>query len=187
MKENGEEYNKIITIPNMMSFFRLALLPVFACIYLNAKTVRGYQAAALVLFISALTDMLDGRIARKFHMISRLGKALDPIADKLTHIVVVFCLCSRYRQVWILLIILAVKESFMGIMGIIYLRKGRMLDGAHFFGKVCTTVLFAVLLVLVFLPQLSVLWVNVLAAAACAACLVTWALYIPVFWKMKDK
>ena len=70
------------SIPNLMGYFRLLLIPVFCYLYLAKE---AYHWAAGVVLLSSLTDLFDGRIARKFNMITNLGKALDPIADKLTH------------------------------------------------------------------------------------------------------
>lgn len=72
---------KIFTIPNLLSAFRLLLIPVFVWAYCIKK---AYLLTAGVLLLSGLTDMADGFIARRFHMISDLGKMLDPIADKLS-------------------------------------------------------------------------------------------------------
>ena len=73
--------NKIFTIPNVLSFFRILLVPVFVWLY----AFRDERIWALiVLIVSGVTDLLDGFIARHFHMISDLGKMLDPVADKLT-------------------------------------------------------------------------------------------------------
>lgn len=74
---------EIFTIPNLLSLFRLLLIPVYVTIYLNATTMEHYFLSAAILAVSCLTDMIDGKIARKFHMISNLGKILDPVADKL--------------------------------------------------------------------------------------------------------
>jgi len=101
--------DKIITIPNLLSIFRILLLPVFVYLYLKADTGWEFFRATLVLAVSALTDLFDGKIARKFNMISRLGKVLDPIADKLTHITIAFCLCWQYPQMIYVLILLVIK------------------------------------------------------------------------------
>ena len=82
---NLERWKKeIFTIPNLLSLFRLALLPVYVYIYLNATQTYQYVAAGAIMAVSCLTDMIDGRIARRFNMISTLGKILDPVADKIT-------------------------------------------------------------------------------------------------------
>ena len=74
---------KIVTIPNILSFFRICLLPVIVWLY---GVENNYVWAGYILILSGVTDMADGYIARHFHMISNLGKILDPIADKLTQV-----------------------------------------------------------------------------------------------------
>ena len=84
----------IFTIPNILSMFRLLLLPVIVYTYLNQK---DYVLTGTLLVISGLTDLLDGYIARTFNMMSDLGKILDPVADKATQAVVLLCLMTRFR------------------------------------------------------------------------------------------
>ena len=76
---------ELLSIPNLMGYFRLLMIPVFVYLYLHAETDRGYYAAAAVMGISSITDMFDGLVARKFNMITEFGKFLDPFADKMTH------------------------------------------------------------------------------------------------------
>ena len=83
---------EIYTIPNLLSLFRLVLIPVYASLYLSATEQYQYVLAGVILAVSCLTDMIDGKIARKFNMITPLGKILDPLADKLTQLTLTFCL-----------------------------------------------------------------------------------------------
>ena len=69
----------LLTVPNILTLFRILLIPVYAVLYLKAVTLRDYMVSAAVLAVSALTDMADGIIARKCNMISRLGIMLDPL------------------------------------------------------------------------------------------------------------
>ena len=69
--------------------------------------------AALVVLLSSLTDLFDGKIARRFHMVTELGKALDPIADKLTHAALAICLATRYPMMWALIALMLVKEGYI--------------------------------------------------------------------------
>ena len=121
---------EVFSIPNILSFVRILLIPVFMVFYLTAKTPLDYYIAAAVILISGLTDMADGLIARKCHMITELGKVLDPIADKLTQAAIVFTLIFRFPAMFFLFVLLAVKEIFMGVNGLILLKKGKKLDGA---------------------------------------------------------
>lgn len=145
---------EICTIPNLLSLFRLVLIPVYVTIYRNATSPAHYFLAAAILAVSCLTDMIDGKIARKFNMISTVGKILDPIADKATQLTLILCLALRYPILWYLVGLFVLKEGFQAIAGMINLRKGRILKGALFSGKLCTTVLFLTLIVLVLVPQL---------------------------------
>lgn len=70
----------ILTIPNMLTFLRLALTPVFLFLALGTENIGGAWAVA---FISLITDLADGKIARKYGSISKLGILLDPLADRL--------------------------------------------------------------------------------------------------------
>ena len=146
---------EILTIPNLLSLFRLVLIPVYMTIYLNATEASDYCLSAAILAVSCLTDMIDGKIARRFNMISTVGKILDPVSDKATQFTLILCLALKHPILWYLVCLFVVKEGFQLIAGGIHLHKGRMLDGALMSGKVCTTILFLSLIVLVMLPTLS--------------------------------
>ena len=72
------------TIPNLMGYFRILLIPVFVFFYLRSDTVRDSYIAAAIIGLSGFTDLSDGMIARRFNMVTELGKLLDPVADKAT-------------------------------------------------------------------------------------------------------
>ena len=146
---------EILTIPNLLSLFRLILIPVYIVIYLNARNNTDYFIAAAILAVSCLTDLIDGKIARHFNMISTLGKILDPLADKITQFTLILCLASNYPVLWNLVVLFVIKESFQLIAGGINLRKGIMLKGALITGKICTTILFVSLILMVLMPDLS--------------------------------
>ena len=143
------------TIPNILSLFRLLLIPVYAAVYLNATEKYQFVLAGTILTISCLTDMIDGKIARKYNMITTLGKILDPLADKLTQFALTICLSMKYPVLYPVLSLFVIKELFQLVLGIIFLRRGKMLPGALMAGKVCTTVLFASLILLVLKPDMS--------------------------------
>ena len=153
---------EIFTIPNLLSLFRLLLIPVYMTIYLNATETRDYISAAVILAISCLTDLVDGKIARKFNMISTVGQLLDPIADKVTQFTLILCLSIKFPVLLHLVVLFIIKESFQFFAGLITYRKGRMLTGALITGKICTTVLFASLIIMILLPDISALAVNII-------------------------
>lgn len=145
----------IFTIPNLLSLFRLGLIPVYIVLYLRAREPMQYYVAGGILAVSCLTDALDGKIARHFHMISTLGMILDPLADKLTQFALTLCLSLRYPVLNPVLGLFVVKEIFQLILGAVNLSRGKMIPGALMTGKICTTVLFVSLTALVLFPGLD--------------------------------
>ena len=156
---------EILTIPNFLSLFRLLLIPVYVTIYLNAQKTGNssdYYLAAGILAVSCLTDLIDGKIARHFNMISSFGKLLDPIADKATQFTLIMCLTMKYNVLWYLVGLFVIKEGFQLIAGGVRYRNGRILKGALLSGKICTTILFVSLIVMVMLPELTLKTVTVI-------------------------
>lgn len=152
-QENESKYQKrIITIPNILSMFRLCLIPLIVWLYC-AK--QNYIWTIIMLILSGVTDVVDGFVARRFHMVSDFGKALDPIADKLTQIAVLSCLVTRFSLMLIPLIILIVKELFAGITGLMMIKKTKVVRGAVWHGKATTVLLYLMMLVHLFWYDIS--------------------------------
>ena len=170
------------TIPNLLILFRIILVPVYVTIYLNATDVRDYYLAGGILAVSCLTDMVDGMIARHFNMISTVGKVLDPMADKVTQLALTICLSIRYPVLLYVLILFLAKEIFQVIAALINLRRGKMLPGALMVGKLCTTVLFVSLILLVLFPGISPAVVNAITLTDCLALLIAFISYILAFF-----
>lgn len=177
----------VLTIPNMLSLFRLALIPLYVSIYLNAEDAADYYLASAILAVSCLTDLIDGQIARHFNMISTVGKVLDPLADKITQFTLVVCLAVRHSVLWIIVCLIFVKEIFQLIAGIVAFRRGRMLKGAQITGKVCTTVLFISLILMVMLPELNPAVVNWIALIDGIFLLIAFADYVTVYIRKGSK
>ena len=158
----------LLTIPNLLSLFRLVLIPIYMVIYLNAEDTTDYLIAGGILAVSCLTDAIDGKIARHFNMISTVGKILDPLADKATQFTLIICLAIRNPVIWTLVILFVIKEGFQLVAGLLTLRKGKMLTGAIISGKICTTILFVSLIILVMMPHLSTEAIAIITASAAA-------------------
>lgn len=135
--------NQIFTIPNLLSLVRLAMIPLMLWLYLQKQE---YLWTAVVVVLSGATDVIDGIIARKYDLISDLGKALDPIADKLTQIAMLYCLGTSFPKIQILLVILVVKEVLTGIMSLVSIRKTGKVEGAQWHGKITTVLLYAMII-----------------------------------------
>jgi len=154
---------EILTVPNLLSLFRLLLIPLYIILYLRAVEPEDYIIAAAILAVSCLTDMIDGKIARQFNQITTVGKFLDPLADKATQFSLILCLAMKYSVLWYLVVLFVVKESFMLIAGCVWYKKGKMLKGALLSGKICTTVLFVSLILMVLMPDLKYFTVSIIA------------------------
>ena len=178
---------EIFTIPNLLSLFRLILIPVYIILYLNATDAADYILAAAILAVSCITDMIDGKIARHFNLISTVGKILDPVADKATQFSLIICLALKYPVLWYLVVLFVIKEGFMLIAGGLRLKKGKMLKGALMSGKVCTTVLFISLILMVLLPNLSNFTVNTIAVVDTLFMLFAFADYALAYFRNDTK
>lgn len=144
---------EIFSIPNILTYFRILLIPVFVVLYINSKENLSFHIASIaVVALSGLTDMLDGKIARHCNMITELGKIIDPVADKLTQCAIMVCLAMRYPLMWAFIGALVVKEITMAVLGMVFLKKGRKLKGAHWYGKVSTVVFYLVMITLLVVP-----------------------------------
>ena len=131
----------VFTIPNLLSVFRLALIVVFVRLY---SVMKLPEKGCIVLLVSGLTDILDGFIARRFNMVSNLGKILDPVADKLTQAAVLLCLAENHPMMLLLFSMFFVKECIGAILCILAIRKSRLIQSSHWHGKLNTVVLYAV-------------------------------------------
>ena len=153
---------KYFTIPNLMGYFRILMLPVFLVLYLKADTKEEYYAAFFILAISLLTDFFDGKIARKFNQVTDFGKALDPVADKLTQGALAIAVTFRYPLMKVFLALFLAKECYMGIMGLYLIRKKEHWSAAQWYGKICTGVMDVGIFALLLFPGIPVMWANCL-------------------------
>ncbi|MDD5937131.1 MAG: CDP-alcohol phosphatidyltransferase family protein [Clostridiales bacterium] len=181
MKFDKKEF---FTIPNIMGYFRIILIPIFTYLYFSATSTQDYYIVATLVLISTITDFFDGKIARKFNQVSEFGKFLDPVADKMTHFALVICLMSRYHYMYYLVALMVLKEGFMAVMGMIKLKKGKKLNGAMWFGKVCTATLFLCLLFLIMFPSIPLAVANGVIITCMVIMVFTLLMYIPVFARM---
>ena len=182
-----------LTIPNLLTVIRIILIPFFAVLYLNGETVP----ALILLAISGLTDLFDGKIARRFNQVSALGKILDPVADKLTQITVAIILLIKFlgaesaliRAFGYVFIVFLAKEGFMVLGGLAMLIVGLRPGAAEIWGKVATVVFYVTMTVIfAFGPEVGALrqyWTmpdlmtGILVVIAAIMCLAALASYVP--------
>jgi len=168
--------NLIKVIPNILSFFRICLVPVFVIVYFTDNNDIKYYAI-LVYAIAGLSDLLDGYIARRFEAQSKLGKLLDPLGDKLMTFTVLICITiSRPVLLWAVLVFF-VKEILMGIGGLIIHKKAHVeLPPANFIGKAATFIFFLVCIALMLFSRIPDSVAVILTAVA--ICLTMIALFV---------
>lgn len=144
-----------LTIPNILSYVRIVMIPIYVYLYINAESLRDYYLAALILVLSGATDALDGIIARRTGQVTDLGKVLDPFADKLTQVAVVSAMFIERPYILPLLVLFIFKELFLLINNIFLMRKNIIMDGAMWFGKVATATFYICMFLLVIFPYID--------------------------------
>lgn len=165
-------------IPNILCYIRFLLIPVFVVLYIKAEYPKEYLRAAGVVLLSGITDFLDGFIARRYDMVTELGKLIDPVADKLTQASLIFVLVVKIKLMFLLLILFVIMQLFLLVAGLAMLKKNVRLNGAKWFGKVSTTVFYAVMLVLVSYPALNSKVTNMLMLICGTFLLLSFIMYI---------
>lgn len=175
---------KIITIPNLLSFFRICLIPVIVWLY---AVKYEYVWAGYVLILSGITDIVDGFIARHFHMVSNLGKILDPIADKLTQGVMLLCLVLRFPLMIAPFVLLIAKEIYMSVSGILIIQRTGIVCGADWHGKAATCFLYGMMGLHMFWHEITP-EVSAVFIIACSVMIgVSFVLYGIRNWKLLRK
>jgi cardiolipin synthase (CMP-forming) len=130
--------DRVLTIPNFISFARLLGVPVFIWLVLGVRTATGDWWAVGILIASGVSDWLDGKIARALNQQSRLGQVLDPAADRLYIVATVIALAVRAIIPWWLVAVLAVRELVMGVVLAVLRRRGWGPLQVSFAGKTAT-------------------------------------------------
>lgn len=173
-----------MNLPNKLTIFRMCLIPVIMIVYgipgLDKPMFEQFEALTLcnfiillIVFIGSMTDMLDGKIARKYNLVTNFGKFLDPIADKLLVVTGFVVLMDQSKEVgnnlftwWMLAIILA-REFIVSGVRLIAVENKKVI-AASMWGKVKTTIQFITLLYLFvgiqYSPDASGYWVYAIIA-----------------------
>lgn len=177
----------IWTIPNILSYFRILLIPVMVLCFLY---VENSWAAVTVIVISGITDVADGFIARRFNMVSDFGKFIDPVADKLTQTAMAGCLLLRYPLMWLLFALMILRESCLFIWGYLALRKNDYMTGAKWYGKCSTVLVYGLMFFLFLLPKMGMaatVMILIGSAAVGGSLLLYGKYYLDVFRESSKK
>lgn len=130
--------SRIVTIPNVLSLIRLALVPLFLVLILLGENV----AALGVLVVSSLTDFLDGVLARRLNQVTRLGQLLDPAADRLFIFATLIGLAVVGAMPWWLAAVIVARDAVLLVLGVILANLGYGPLPVHRLGKMATFCLF---------------------------------------------
>ena len=183
---------KIFTIPNLLSFIRIILVPIIVVLYLKKRMV----AATVLVVVSGASDMLDGFIARTFNQVSDLGKLLDPIADKLTMLAVVFLVAIHHLPMRVMLYVMMAKEGIMLLGALVLFKTGARTCQSKLFGKLATAALYVTIFTVMLTdvigfvsggaPILSEKCLWIMAAVCCALMIAALIQYIVIFILMNQ-
>ncbi len=132
--DQGAAADRVLTVPNALSVLRLVGVPVF----LWAILADHIALAIVILAASGITDYLDGKIARHYGLVSRLGELLDPVADRLYIASTLLGLAWRGIVPWWLVVVLFAREAFMVVVILIAKRYGYTGLPVHYVGKAAT-------------------------------------------------
>jgi len=150
-------------IPNWISLFRICLVPVFP-LALFSELGGARVIAVTVYAVACLSDIVDGYIARRYDMITRLGRVLDPLADKLMGAAVLICVAWLRTAdsppdiivygFWWTVAVYLIKEALMGIGAVVMYRKVSDVNPSTFPGKLSITLFFIVCTLMLIFPDL---------------------------------
>ncbi len=191
------------TVPNLLSFLRILMVPVFAVLFMNGE----YAWSVFVLALSGLSDFFDFNIARRFNQISSLGKILDPLADKATQITIAIVFFIKFwnaedkfiHYISIIFLVFLVKEALMVIGSVIMIILGIRPGAAEMPGKVATFAFYLIMIsIIAFGPEIGILrdtlftypdWLMlVLVVISAVLTIIAFCSYLPgVYHQLKEK
>ena len=148
-----------MTLPNVLTFLRFLLIPVYLYVFLSGHV----QPAFLIMLLAGLTDVLDGYIARKRRQVTELGSLLDPLADKLMMLTVVFSFLYIRWIPWQAAVAVVFRDAGMIVAAVFFKVRGKKTVPANAMGKL-TTVLFYVAILLIVIRvnhAITFLWVVI--------------------------
>jgi len=165
-------------VPNILSVFRICLVPVFVvAFFTDERDIKYY--AILVYAIAGFSDFLDGYLARKFEVQSGLGRFLDPLGDKLMTFTVLVCITTSRHVLIPATAVFFVKEALMGIGGLIIHKKAHVeMPPANAVGKASTVVFFLVCIALMFFWNLPNTIAVILTSFAIGLTLIALFIYL---------
>jgi len=170
-------------IPNILSGFRISLIPFF----IYQVLMGNMLTAGIILIISAITDIVDGYLARRFKWVTDLGKILDPAADKLTQVSICVLFVVQFTQFWVFFVVLILRDLVMLVAAGYFVKHKMPLTGARWFGKISTVVFFISMIFIALFPGLPLAYVYILLALTTFSAVIALIMYVPEFVRFKRK
>ena len=122
-----------MNLANKLTTFRVLCIPIFVVFMLIESIPYNYYLAAIVFIIASITDLFDGKIARKYHLVTNFGKFMDPLADKMLVSAAIICLTPKMIPSWVVIIIIS-RELFISGFRMLAADQGIVL-AAGWWGK----------------------------------------------------
>lgn len=172
-----------MNIPNVLTLIRIALIPVVA----YAFYIGNITAAVVIFLVSCFTDIADGIIARRFNMITDLGKVLDPLADKGMQVTVLFSMAARHFMPWAVVAVIIIKE-LLQFAGGAHLYSSNVVIAANWYGKLSTVVTsICLVVILLFHDFLPPVWLTVFSWMPVLFAMIALCGYVLIFMKAKKE
>lgn len=165
---------QVLTVPNFLSLMRIVMIPGIVLFCLDGNTV----GCTLLLVASGVTDVLDGWIARRYNAVSDLGKIIDPVADKLTMLALLCALAPRHPALILPLVLLVIRETAMGLSGLMAIVRTEHVPFALWHGKITTALLYGTMFIHLLWKDIPALASNILAMACVGMMLFSMLLYV---------
>lgn len=169
-----------MNVPNILTLLRFLMIPVFGYFLYN----KSFTAAVLVFLLAGLTDVLDGKIARKYNLVTSWGKIADPMADKLIQLTALVLLTLMHSVQPLVLAIVAVKEAFMGIGSIVLYKQNNFVVSANWYGKMATVIFYFSIIMIIIINKEP--YRTVFISVAVLSTLFAFFMYIGQFKKIKS-
>lgn len=143
-----------MNVPNALSLLRIVLVPVFIAVFFSGSA-NAFIFAIFIFLFAGFTDMLDGMIARKYNLITKLGRILDPLADKLMIFAALVCVSTKNLLPWWITIIYFIKEIVQMISGAIFFSRLKDVPSSNRIGKTATITFYIAIAVLILFDHVS--------------------------------
>ena len=193
-----------MNLPNKLTVLRLLMVPVLVAVLLLPVSTVTNIVAAFVFLATAITDLLDGKIARKYGLVTDFGKFLDPLADKFMVLSAMMCIMYRSHSnavifnvfMW-LVMITVFRELAVASIRLIAVTNANVVVAANLLGKIKTVAQIVCVMAVLLEPELAKIgflsflsyYPVTIAASAVTLVMTVWSgiVYLKTYWKYLDK